>query len=151
MSKVVHWTGRSAESHFRSLESYKPPKFSKAEFMKKWARVRRMLRPHNIFCLKIGWANVWNFIDYAWEDAEEIVRKRMKMKGKYDALDHTSLLFYTDFGMYWALRNGELEIQHRFRKEDKELIVQKFKQVFGTQFTWNGSKSRTMQIKLPKK
>ena len=131
-------------------------KFPKKEII----LLEKELRKNNIFFYQIGWDNVWFYVDYAWSDVEELVKKEKYIKTlnitknkKVDMLklfDNVSFLFYSEFRKYWSQVDGKLEFQHNIIKKDKEKVIEIFTKIFYQKFSWNGSAKKTILVKLEK-
>lgn len=94
------------------------------------------LRKEGIYFLEIGWKLVGNWIDYAWDDVIDMIKKLTKAKN--DPYDY-SFIFYTQHRLFWAKRDSSLYLQHNILKKDKEIVIQIFKKHFKTKFNWSGS------------
>lgn len=122
-------------------------KYDPGDFIAKYKLVSRELLTHGIYCFKIGWKNVGDFIDFAWEDAVNYVRYKIN-DSSIDEFSKT-FVFYTENGLFWATHNtGEIEIQHNISRGDKKLVIDVFKKHFGNKYKWNGTKHRTITVKI---
>lgn len=140
---------KSAYEYYSQFKDYKPL-YDIKPFIKNIKKVKKDLEKHKIFLVPIGWSKVWDFIDYAWDDAQEYVEKKTKT-GHFDVLETHSFLLYTDHRLFWAIhKDGEVTIQHNILKKDREFIIETFKKYFGKSYSWNGSDRKTITIKLKK-
>lgn len=120
-------------------------------------KLKRELLEKNILFFKIGWKNVWNYTDYAWEDAiarteKSPVVKKLRIINKHDSvMKLISFVFYTDNRRYFSEINGTLDLQHNILKKDTKTIKEVFAEYFGKRFVWNGTKNKTISLKLQKK
>lgn len=146
---------------YKQLPTAKPIKYDYIKIVKKLTNVRKELYKYNIFMPYVEWKKTTQFVDYAWEDAinilvnnpkiKKLIKSRQdksKRKSK-NPLDWISFVFYTPFVLYWSSILGTLFIQHNIRKEDKEIVKSIFKKHFGQKFKWEKS-NKTMTIKLTK-
>ena len=117
-------------------------------------KVKKELLKDHIFLFKTSWKSA-NFIDFAWSEAFELLKKNPYVKkklGKPDdiqILDNISFLFYTENELFWASIKGLLPIQHNIH--DKKTVDRVFKQVFGRDYKWDGSIKKTIVIKISDK
>ena len=104
-------------------ENYLQKKFYKYDLKKlemKINRVKKELKQKNIYLFKIGWKNVYNFIDYAWEDAREHNKE--------------NFIFYTEKALFWAQNSGKLTLQCSLQKGVKEEAFEIFHKIFKNKF-----------------
>lgn len=156
LNGIYHWKKlksasecKSAEEYYSQLKKYEP-KYDKKGLLAKLDLVKGDLLKSKIYLIYIGWDTVWDFIDNAWDDAIEILVKKLKV-GDYDIMDKVSFLLYTDHRIFWSTINGEFHIQHNVLKKDKQTIIDIFKKHFGKSFVWpNQSVKKTITIKLSK-
>lgn len=149
----------SAEEYYCQFPENKPAKYDEKQVLKKLDLIKQKLLQDNIYLYDIGWKDIGNFIDNAWNDVVKLIekqkyvqnlRKIKENKNKYIGY-LTSFVFYTDHQLYWAKRNGELFFQHNILTKDKQKVIKIFKEQFGKNFKWDGSRTKSMMIKLPKK
>lgn len=132
---------KSAYEYYSQFEDY-TAKYNVKDFIKKTKQVAKVLLKHNIYFLYIGWKNVRDFIDYAWDDAKEYVKKKCN--------EECSVIFYTNYRLFWAeYMTGEVFMQHDILKKDKDIVVETFKKYFGKSFSWTGSNRKALLVKLP--
>lgn len=157
---VYHWKkikyGKNAEDYYSQFPDYTKPKYDIKSTLEKLDKIKKELEKHNIYLFFIGWKNVTWFIDYAWEDAEEMAKSTKLGKkimsdntNKFTSVfDKISFLFFTDHRIYWTRRNGEIFMQHNILKKDKDVVIQIFKKYFGNKFVWDGKPQHAILIKV---
>lgn len=130
-------------------------KYDTYDVLSKLKLISDELTKHHIYIFPVGWKKVWWFIDFAWDDATNILKKKSYVYNKLtnkDTLfiDVVSYIFFTENRLYWSSIKGILNLQHQIRKEDKKIIIDTFKKYFGKRFSWSGSDPKTLNIKLLK-
>ena len=114
----------TAEKYYMQFpENYLQKKFCKYDLKKlemKIKRVKKELKQKNIYLFKIGWKNVYHFINYAWEDAREH--------------NKDNFIFYTEKALFWAQNSGELTLQWSLQKGVKKDVFEIFHKIFKNKF-----------------
>ena len=120
-------------------------KYQEKEFLEKWKKATAELKKHKIFAIQVGW-DVKNFIDNAWDNAEEYVQKRVKNSD--DVYIDVSFFFFTAFRLYNATKDGNLYIQHNILKKDEEITNKIMKKYFGNRYNLPVKGRSALLIKL---
>ena len=145
--------GKTAEEYYFQFKHY-DKRYDVDEILKKLNNIKKELWKHKIYFIFIGWENVWDFIDNAWDDAIEIVAKKMGNSREVDTLkvmDNASLIFYTEHRVFAATYDtGEITLQHNILDKDVNIVYDIFKKEFGNRFKWNKKNDMTLNIKLQK-
>ena len=149
---------KTAEDFFMQYPEYylnkKFYKFDSKEFEKKIKIVTKELEKKKIYLIKIGWEGVFDFIDYAWMDAREIIQKKyfkdIKIKTGYEIMHYANFIFYTDYRLFWAKHDGDLYMQWNLDKNGKKEAFEIFKKYFKNKFIEPKNSSKAIIIKLPK-
>lgn len=149
---------RTAEEYFDQFNNTPPVKtryaISLKQTLTKLKQLMTELAKHKIPLFKIGFHNVGDWIDYAWDDAEEKVKKigyvqeKLDPKNDLSLFDNISFMFFTDHRRFWSLRNGQLFISHNIIRSDKKLVMELFQKYFGKKFKWDGNKNKNILLKL---
>lgn len=119
--------------------------------------IKGELLKQNILFFNIGWKNVMDFIDYAWDDAEQlaektsIVKKLRKTDKDSFTMNLVSIIFYTEHRRYFSEIDGQLFLQHNVLKKDNKKVIEVFTKIFGKDFVWNGRNNKALLIKLHKR
>jgi hypothetical protein len=106
--------------------------------------MQKELRNKDIYLFEIGWKDVWNYIDFAWEEAKKV---EDKIKNKINR-NEVSIMFYTKLALYRASVDGTLSLQHNILKKDKKDVTEILHKYFGKKAKWNLSNSKVIDIKL---
>jgi hypothetical protein len=145
---------KSAEEYYDQYPEHRDsPKRDPSEIVEKLNTISQELKKQNIYLFRVGWKKVGDFIDNAWDDAEDVVRKHAHVKKLLkDSSDDTpmnvvSMIFWTDHRQYWSTHDGELTLQHAIQKGDSDIVLKLFRKSFGKQFYWNGKESGAFIIK----
>lgn len=150
---------KSAQEYYMQLPKYyldkKFIKYDIKPFEIIMKLIKKELEKKNIFFIKIGWKNVYDFIDNAWEDALYYIKNKLykddkKIKTIYEIIDLANFIFYTDNIEFWAKHNGNLPIQWNLDKNAKKETFEIFKKYFKRKFIQPKSIKKTILIKLPK-
>lgn len=144
---VYHWKKlswkKSAEEYYMQFPKFyldkKFFKFNTETLLKKLKKVKDQLKKHNIHLLEIGWNKVYNFIDYAWEEA------RNKYK---DTNNLQNLLFYTDNALFRAKNQGVLFFQWDLNKENLKIVNELMKKEFGKKYIEPPNVKKAIIVKL---
>ena len=145
---------KTPEEYWLQFPDNTKPILNITPLLNKLKLVKDELRKHGIYMFRIGWKNVGNWIDYAWDDAQAMLEKIPKVKkyveenGEYSTLDAASMLFWTAHGEYGAKRDGTLNIQHNIHRKDLPIVKEIFEKHFGKKYFWKGSNKKTIQVKL---
>lgn len=148
-------SGKTPEEYYNQFPEKKIKKYIFPD--KVLEAVKKDLLKENILFIKIGWKNVYDFIDDAWYDVTRLIEKKSIIKKirqtdkKSDITNIISFIFYTDYRRFWSEINGELFLQYNILPKDKPKVIEIFKNYFGRRFIWNGSKNKALLIKLHKK
>ena len=133
------------------------PKIKAAQVYKQLQQVRKLLLPGIQLVVTPSWLSEdgGEFIDQAWDAAEEQVAKhaRMSVDGLRPAEANfkciVPFLFTTAFKVRSFAAGHELTLQHSVTKpKDRQAVKQAFAEVFGKRFKWNGTMRSTMVIKV---
>ena len=112
------------------------------------------MEKENIYLIKIGWKKVYNFIDYAWEDAEIYIKnkyfKENKKINRYDILDKANFIFYTESTEFWSQNDGMFKIQWSFNKNGKKSAFEILRKIFKNKFLEPKNRGKAIIIKLNK-
>jgi hypothetical protein len=148
----------SAEKYFMQFPKYymqkKFYKFDIKKFEENIKSVKKELAAKNIYLIKLGWKKIWDFIDYAWEDAQFYIKdkyyKHDKKINNYNILDVANFIFYTDYRTFWAQHDGILSMQWNLNKNAKKEAFEIFKKKFKNNFVEPKSSSKAIIINLKK-
>ena len=118
LNGVYHWKKLkneyacdSAEEFYSQFKKYEP-KYDNKDLLSKLDLVERDLLKSKIYLLYIGWKDVGNFIDDAWEEATIMMSKKLG-KNEEDVYGNTEIMLYTEHKLFWSTIKGELPIEHR--------------------------------------
>ena len=132
----------------------------------KLVKAKEDLEAENIYLLSVRWTGVWDFVDYAWDDAimalknspkiYEILDLEPKQRNNYfvvknEIFKKISFVFVSSYAMFWARVNGDLFFQFNIMRKDKKKIINTFKQYFGNKFQWMGKTKDAIIIKITDK
>ena len=96
----------------------------------------------------MGWDKIWNFSDYAWEDASNEVADKTNID-QSDVYDKVSMMLVTQHHLFGALyKDGKLYISHHILKKDINLVHKIFKKIFGKKYVWDKNNRKSIKIKL---
>lgn len=152
---VYHWK-KINPSPMKALDFYKQilkpeklkVKYSAAAFLKKARAAARDLKRRKIYFYHLPWGSIGNFIDNAWDDACYMVA-RIHGQDEYEVMENFSILFFTDFRVFWAERaNGVVNVQHNILKKDREFIERTFRKHFGLRAKFPKSNAKTIDISI---
>lgn len=112
------------------------------------------LKKIGVFLVHVGWVNVGNFSDFAFDDAyDEISKSKIGIemkKNNIDIMNAISIIYYSEHSRYWSEIQGKLYLHFVIQRKDKQNIIDAFKNVFGRKFAWDGNKNHAMAITLDK-
>jgi hypothetical protein len=146
----------SAEKYFMQFpENYMQKKFYKYDikkFEENIKSVKKELAAKNIYLIKLGWSKIWNFTDYAWEDALYYIKnkyyKHDKKINEYKIGILANFIYYTDHRTFWAQHDGILSMQWNLNKNAKKEAFEIFKQKFKNNFVEPKSSTKAIIINL---
>lgn len=136
--KIV-WKNTAEEHYMQFPENYLNKKFYKyktTNLLKKFEKIKNELKKYNILFFEIKWKNVYNFIDYAWEEADKIAK------------DNSPFIFYTNHSLFWSKKTGEINIKWDLPKKKFEIVNKLFKNVFRNKYIEPKNKNKAIIIKL---
>jgi len=115
-------------------------------------KVKKELEMKNIYLIKVGWKNVYDYIDNAFDEAiDYIIKKYFKNKkiSKYEILDShlANFIFYTDNRLFWSKNSGELSLQWNLYRDSKKEAFSIFNKYFKNKFYEPKSSSKAIIIK----
>jgi hypothetical protein len=153
---VYHWVKlkdfgktKTPEEYYSQFKPYEP-KYDKVDLLKKLNLVEKELLKSKIYLIHIGWNNVYNFSNYAWDDALEFLQKKLKLPNNNSIFDNVSFMFYTDKHLFVATINGELPMQNNILNKDKKVINDAFKKYFGKSYKESKNAKQVITVKLNK-
>jgi hypothetical protein len=115
---------------------------------------KKELEKENIYLIKIGWKRVYNFIDYAWENAETYIKnkyfKENKKINRYDILDKANFIFYTESTEFWSQNDGMFKMQWSLNKNGKKIAFEILRKIFKNKFIEPKNRGKAIIIKLNK-
>ena len=150
---------KSAFEYYGQYPNIKP-NYNVIPTVKKLEKVKKELAENNIFLLEIGWEKVWDYVDYAWDDAMEFLDnnesiKKLKKKSKsrnigsyYYLLDTVSFILYSNYTLFWSSIDGKLPFQFNILERDKDAVIKIFKKYFPKEFSWSGNKKDAIMIRI---
>jgi len=148
----------SAEKYYMQFpDNYLQKKFNKYDIHvieNKLSQLKKELFSKNIYILKIGWKNVYDYTDNAWYEAEKYIKdKHLKDKSvsTYDILDLSNFIFYTEKSLFWSKNTGNLRLQWNLKRESKKIAFEILNTIFKNNFVKPLSSSKEIIIKIPKK
>jgi hypothetical protein len=86
------------------------------------------------------------WIDDAWDAAQKIVAKQLKLRDTGDALEH-SFVIVTSMRLNEARKGGPLLLQFCLQPAVKPAVKRALANVYGKRFVWSGSDSDVLVIK----
>jgi hypothetical protein len=163
---VYHWQQKSRKSAFAYYEQLQNPKVPPQSYdykviQKKLKDVAIELKKSNIFLYELGWDTIENMSDDANDEVFNVllpktayikrILKDMKDADKrsFDAAEHVSCIYFTNFRLFWASRNGILYLWHGILRKDRNIIKKVFDAYLGNTYVLGNAK-KAIQIKLPK-
>lgn len=150
-------TCSTAEAYYDQLNDSPPPKAlyvrNYQKFVTKFELLKKELAARDIIALRLGFKDIANYSDFAWETAQNKILSssiavKQEITKRTKLFERLSFLFYTDNNRFWALRNGELHLQHNVRRKDKAVIVAALEKYFGSKFQWNGKATSAITLKI---
>ena len=150
---------KSAFEYYGQYPNIKP-NYNVIPTVKKLEKVKKELAENNIFLLEIGWEKVWDYVDYAWDDAMEFLDnnesiKKLKKKSKsrnigsyYYLLATVSFILYSNYTLFWSSIDGKLPFQFNILERDKDAVIKIFKKYFPKEFSWSGNKKDAIMIRI---
>ena len=144
----MHQT-KSAYEYNSQFKEFKI-KYNKNKFLKQIKLLTKVLKKYNIYFLHMEWDEIWNMIDYAWEDAANIVAESTNLD-EYSVYDKVSMMLITEHTLFWAVySDGIVYIPHYLLKKDINLVHKIFTKIFGKKYVWDKNTKKTIKIKLDK-
>ncbi len=114
----------SPEKYYMQFpENYLQKKFYKYDLKrldKNIKLVKKELEKKNIYLFKIGWKNVYNYVDYAWDEAQKH--------------NKDNFIFYTEKSLFWTQNSGELTMQWSLGRSVKKDAFDIFEKIFNNKF-----------------
>lgn len=170
---IYHWKRLWGMGETKSAVEYysqfpqKPRIYDSEEVVRKLRAVARDLKKHGVPLLQLGWDSIWDFADYAADDAAQIIGSTF-ISGKNGEGGYSSkpVIYYTDHKLYWASISGKLYLNHDLRTHDvrvskyeiskiyktrKDIVIRIFREHFGRRFLWNGYQSAALCVQLLRK
>lgn len=137
---------KSAKEYYFQFKKYDHI-YDDVELLNRMKNVKYKLIKYDCYLLFIGWENVWDFIDNAWDDVIELLSIKYT-----NVMDTVSFLFYNDVMLFEATYNdGILYLQHNIQKQDVDTVYNILKNEFNERFKWNKKSDSSMSIKLIRK
>lgn len=169
-NNIFRWyiikNGKNAYDYYMQFPHYylnkKFIKYDLKETETKLKFVENDLKKYNIYLFKIGWKNIYNFIDFAWDDARKMIIKKYskekyveeKIKGKYVLntyfYDIFNIIFYTDNSAFFSLNSGKLNFQWNLDKNSKNIVNQTFTKYFKKNYIHPKNIQKSIIVKLRK-
>lgn len=150
---VYHWKrfyspgeSKTAYKYYSQFDKFKEPKYDRKEVVGKLKSLSKDLAKEGIHMKLLGWDGIWDFIDNAWDDVQEEIGKE---------IGEESVIFTTDYRLYWASVDSKLSLQHDVLQEDAPVVIKLFHKYFGKRVEIPMSRKRisstkTINIKLKK-
>lgn len=105
-------------------------KYDKADFLKKFKKLKKELYKHNIFAYYIPDQGKYgvntHYLDFLWDDA----LKKFKIDEKKDFDFKSTIIITDDVYLYSAVKKGELIFQHNIIKKDKDILYKILTDIF---------------------
>jgi hypothetical protein len=153
--KYIDECKTAKEYYMQFPENYLQKKFYKYNINnleKNLKKLCKELEKYNIYLIKVGWKDVYNFQDYAWEAAEKYIQNKYFKKDKipsYEILDKANFLFYTEKSLFFSQNIGELVIKWNLNGNNiKKITFDVLRKIFKNKFIEPKNISKSIIIKL---
>ena len=125
-------------------------KYKVNSYVKKLDNIAKKLNKENIYFIFVGWNNVFDWIDNAWDEAKEIIYKKSKKRKDINTNDifKNNFLFCTANNIFLAQNTGELAIQWNLSKSALNIVNNIMKNVFGRDYTPPKTIKKTLNLKI---
>ena len=130
-------------------ENYLQKKFNKystTKVEKILNKLKKELESKNIYLIKIGWKDVYDYVDTSYDKAYNYILK----KNNLIDLDKANFIFYTEKNLFWSKNTGKLFLQWKLYKDIKKYTFDLFHKYFKNNFIEPTNISKAMIIKLKK-
>lgn len=157
---------KTPEKYYAQFPDIKPL-YNVEPTMKILKSIAAELLDNDIFFDIVGWPDVWDYTDAAWEAELSILRNdsavqdllgisnNKKLQNPYTLNDiilkKISFIFATKNNIFWAKVRGTLPLQFNILKQDKPIVVDIFRKYFGKKFQWSGKNSDAIRITITDK